>query len=212
MMIIRLTVDPIVVETGGFRLYPCPIIRYPERIPIPMKRIMLATVAISMIATAVLASEGSPINLSLWDTIQIVNKDESVKGFRLGIYARNVNMTGFDMGIFERTDGEFKGVQFAAANLTAGDATGWQVNFVGIVKGKFTGLQGGIGANAIFNSAGSTHGVQFGWINRVEGHMNFLQLGLVNIADNANGIQIGLFNMISSKEKFSWLPIVNWQF
>jgi hypothetical protein len=177
-----------------------------------MKRIMLAAVAFSMIATGAFAEGGKPINLAVWDGVQIVKADQSVEGFRLGIYSRNLNMTGLDLGIFERSDGALKGLQLAGASLTAGDATGWQINIVGVVKGKFTGLQGGFGLHTLYNSAGSTDGVQFGWINRVEGHMGFLQLGLVNIADSANGLQIGLFNMIKSKEKFSWLPIVNWSF
>jgi len=177
-----------------------------------MKRIILAAVAFSMIATGAFAEGGKPINLAVWDGVQIVKADQSVEGFRLGIYSRNAGMVGLDLGIFERTDGVLKGLQMAGASLTAGDATGWQINLVGVVKGKFTGLQGGLGAHTLYNSAGSTNGVQFGWINRVEGHMGFLQLGLVNIAGSANGLQIGLFNMIKSKEKFSWLPIVNWSF
>jgi len=177
-----------------------------------MKRIMLAAMAVSLIATGAFAEGGKPINLALWDGVQIVSNDQSVEGFRLGIYARNMSMTGLDLGIFERSDGDFKGLQFAAVGMTQGAATGWVIDIVSIVGGEFTGLQGGLGFNAIYNGAGSTNGVQFGWVNNCKGHMNFLQLGVVNIADNANGLQIGLFNMIKSKEKFSWLPIVNWQF
>jgi len=179
-----------------------------------MKRIILAAVAVSMIAAGVQASEGSPINLSLWDPVQIVGREESVKGFRLNIfYTRNADVTGLDLGfIFNRTDGEFSGVQLAFANLTAGDATGWMANFGGVVKGHFTGLQGAIWGTTVYNGAGSTNGAQIGWVNNVEGKMSGLQLGFVNLAQSAHGVQIGLFNMISSKEKFSWLPIVNWQF
>ena len=39
-----------------------------------------------------------------------------------------------------------------------------------------------------------------------------LQLSLFNITDDLNGVQIGLFNLIKNKERFSWLPLVNWQF
>ena len=59
-----------------------------------MKRIMLAAVAVSMIAVNVHA-DGKPINLAIWDTVQIVNRDESVEGFRLSLlYTRNLNVTG----------------------------------------------------------------------------------------------------------------------
>lgn len=152
------------------------------------------------------AFAGKPIQLSLWETIQIFSRDTDITGVRIALYGRNDRMAGIDFGIVVRTDVEFKGLQWGWVGIAEGRVEGWQNNIVSIVEGEFKGLQTGI-----YNDANDVEGAQLGWINRSE-HCSGLELGIINYSNSMNGLQIGLLNIISGKEKWSILPIVNWQF
>ena len=55
---------------------------------------------------SVMFSQGNPIQLALFNPIQIVPEGESVNGIRLNlIYTKNANVTGFDMGLVNQTTG-----------------------------------------------------------------------------------------------------------
>ena len=169
---------------------------------------MLSLLALALVAmTAGSSSASKPIQLSLWDGIQIFSQETEIGGLRLAIYGRNDVVKGVDIGIFMRTTNEFVGVQWGIVGWLEGNGKGWQASDVNIVGGEFTGVQ----APALYNQAGTMSGFQGGAINRAGSFKGF-QLGIVNWVDNMDGLQIGLFNMITAKEKFSWLPIVNWQF
>jgi predicted transcriptional regulator with HTH domain len=173
--------------------------------------LVACAMALSLGASDVLAQETKPIQLSLFDPVQIFKADQSIKGLRLNIiYSNNVDVTGLDIGLLvNRATGDFKGIQFGLVNIDDGDATGWVAGAVNVTEGQFTGLQG---SGNLFNQAGGSHGAQFGWINRTTGKMSGLQLGLVNIAESADGLQIGLINLINTGAKFKFFPIVNWSF
>jgi len=141
-----------------------------------------------------LLAQGSPIQLSLFDPIQIVPNHESVSGIRLNlIYTKNVNVTGFDMGLVNVTTGKQLGVQWGGVNVTEGGFTGWQSAFVNISGGNFEGLQ-------------------TSWVNYHDGHFNGLQFSIVNYAATLKGLQLGLINIIGSGGFLPVFPIFNFDF
>ncbi|HEX9052866.1 MAG TPA: hypothetical protein VF841_20225 [Anaeromyxobacter sp.] len=149
-----------------------------------MNRFLLAAL-LALLAAPARADQ--PVQLALFDPVQLVPDTQSVSGLRLTlIYSRNVNVTGFDYSfIATHTTGNFKGVQLAPVNIVDKDVLGLQWSWVGLTGGTMRGAQLGL-----FNKA-----------KRVEG----LQLGLVNYAGTIHGIQIGFVNII---EQGGWLPVM----
>jgi hypothetical protein len=139
-------------------------------------------------------SQEKPVQLALFAPIQIFPEDTAIKGIRLSLlYGRNVSVTGFDWGLVNHTTtGDFLGVQFGCVGYSEANFTGWQDNFVNVVKGNFEGLQWG--------AVNYSH------------YANGLQLGFVNYAASMKGIQIGLINIIGQGGAFPVFPIVNWSF
>lgn len=149
----------------------------------------------------------SPIQLSLFPPLQLVNESEAVSGLRLGIYARNSAMTGLDVGFVTHTTGDASAFQWGLAHIVEGDFLGLQGGLVNMTQGTMQGFQYGF-----YNGAGAGEGFQWGFVNNTEGRMAGLQLSFVNVANDMNGIQVGLINIIRSKDRFPVLPIVNWKF
>jgi hypothetical protein len=172
-----------------------------------IKKLLLSGMMFMLFPGAVMAD--GPINLALVPSIQIVNETQSVTAFRLGIWSRNADMTGLDLGIVAQNSGSFTGVQWTAAGLVDGDFTGWQNNWLAsVANGNMQGLQVG----AYTKSGIGSTGVQFGLWNNSD-DFSGLQLGVVNITQvMRSGLQIGLINIIKSKEKLKLFPIVNWSF
>ena len=138
--------------------------------------------------------QGNPIQLSLFNPIQIVPEGESVNGIRLNlIYTKNANVTGFDMGLVNQTTGSQLGVQWGGVNITDGGFTGWQAGFVNISKGSSVGLQSS-------------------WVNYHGGNFNGLQFSIVNYAATLEGLQLGLINIIGSGGFLPVFPIFNFDF
>jgi hypothetical protein len=171
------------------------------------KKLLLSAMMLMLFSGAAMAD--GPINLALVPSIQIVGQTESVTVFRLGIWARNASMTGFDWGIVGQNTGSVTGVQWTAVGLVDGDFTGWQNSWIAsVTNGNMQGLQVG----AYTHSGTGSSGVQFGLFNTSD-EFSGLQVGLVNITQvMRSGLQIGLINIIKSKEKLSLFPIVNWSF
>ncbi len=156
-----------------------------------------------------IALADGPINLSLFNPVQIVKEDQAVTAFRFSlIYGVNTDLTGLDMSLVGVNKGTVTGVQWAAVGLVEGDFTGWQSSgLASITRGSFTGLQ-----NGLYTNAGGGSGVQLGFINTAQ-EFSGLQFGFVNITDvMTSGLQIGLINIIKNKEKLKFFPIVNWKF
>ncbi|MEE9450372.1 MAG: hypothetical protein V3V72_10010 [Ignavibacteriaceae bacterium] len=140
------------------------------------------------------SGQGKPIQLSLLNPIQIVPESQSISGFRFNfIYGKNVNVTGFDLGLVNHSTGIQKGVQFGGVNLTDGGVTGWQVGFANITKGSSVGLQ-------------------MGPVNYHQGHFNGLQISVVNYAATLKGLQIGLINIIGKGGFLPVFPLFNFDF
>lgn len=177
-------------------------------------RILMLSVVLLLLASGLAqaqssSAEGHFLQLSLFDPVQIVDREQSVRGIRLSLlYGRNANVSGFDWAWIAAHDtGNGKGVQWALVNMVEGDFLGWQAGLVNLTDGGFTGYQLG-GFN---RSRGPSESFQFGAIN-VANDVSGFQLGLFNYAEKMYGLQIGLINIIKSKESLPILPIVNWSF
>jgi hypothetical protein len=146
-----------------------------------------------LFSTSVFAQE-NPIQLSLFNPVQIVPENESVSGIRLNlIYTKNTNVTGFDMGLVNQTTGSQLGVQWGGVNMTDGGFIGWQAGFVNISKGSSVGLQSS-------------------FVNYHQGYFNGLQFSVVNYAATLKGLQLGLINIIGSGGFLPVFPIFNFDF
>jgi hypothetical protein len=155
-----------------------------------LSAILLVTCMVVM-ATGSAFADGKPIQLALFNPVQIVPENESISGFRLSLlYGRNANMSGFDWGLVTKTTGNFTGVQWGLVGTVDQNFVGWQGNFVSITNGSFEGLQMGV-----YSSANHVSGVQF---------------SLINSAGSMKGIQLGLLNFIKQGGFMPFFPIVNW--
>ena len=156
---------------------------------------IILVVVFSLILFNSAKAQDKPIQLALFNPVQIFDENTSITGLRINlIYGKNAQVSGLDWGLINHmTSGVSKGVQFGLVGIVEADFMGWQDNGVNITHGKFEGLQWGI-----VNYAGTVSGVQ---------------IGLVNYAANmTKGLQIGLINVIKQGGQFPVFPIVNWAF
>jgi len=162
----------------------------------PMKRaVMFGVVVILVICLPAMASAQGirPVQLSLFNPIQLFSEDTNVVGLRINlIYGVNQDVTGLDWGLINKVKGNATGLQYGLVNITDNNFLGWQDGLINMTEGTFTGLQTGF-----FNRTWDMHGIQF---------------GAVNVADMLNGIQIGIININNSPNPFRVFPIVNWSF
>ena len=154
----------------------------------------LQIVAFFVLFSTVVFAQENPIQLSLFNPVQIVPASESVSGIRLNlIYTKNVNVTGLDLGLVNETTGKQLGVQWGFVNLTDGGFTGWQSGAVNVTHGGSVGLQ-------------------TGWVNYHMGHFNGLQFSIVNYSATLKGLQLGLINIIGEGGFLPVFPIFNFDF
>ncbi len=171
-----------------------------------LRRVLFGVTALAMLLVAgtALAQGGKPVQLSLFNPVQLVPEKESISGLRLNlIYGVNQNVQGLDWGLVNHTRGDEFAWQLGGVCYVEKNMTGWQDGWVNITQGEFTGFQSGL-----FNQAGQGNGVMFGVVN-VTKSMHGLQLGILNVTETLNGLQIGIGNMVQ-KGKTPFLPIVNW--
>ncbi len=164
----------------------------------------VATVSLSIrvifaLATGVLAggvqaaeSVSTPIQLAIWNPIQISDSERSVGGFRYSLlWGVNRDVVGLDLSTFaSKANGDVRGVQSALfANFVIGSLKGSQFSLLlNKVNGKFSGLQLG-GLNF---ASGGISGVQLGVVGADTrgGHMRGVQVGMLgSFADEATGFQ-----------------------
>lgn len=145
--------------------------------------------------------DAGPIQLSLYNPLQLIPEDFDVYGLRLTFpYGVNNSVYGLDFGVWNDLRGSLRGIGFASlvsdcrgsmygintggiANITDGDNVGWSIagvyNYAGTVKG----LQSTIAYNEAKNVAG-------------------VQLALVNYCEDMSGFQLGIVNIC----KDQWIP------
>jgi hypothetical protein len=127
-----------------------------------MKKLVYVMVVLLLLgSTQVFAAGTKPVQVALFNPVQIFKEDTSIKGFRLNfIYGVNANLEGLDLGLVNQINGNVKGVQVSAVNMSKGDVSVFQWGF--------------------YNYAGKMKGLQLGVVNNT-GRLEGLQIGLVNI-------------------------------
>ena len=189
-----------------------------------MRKLWLLTLIGLLATTVVVHAEAKPVQLSLFEPIQMVPADESINGLRLNLfYVVNQDVTGLSISFLgvDRAKGNVEGVELGLGNWVDGDMfgwqpalvsrtgkrfVGWQGGFAAVTEGDFTGLQSGVvtwtegffhgwQAGLVTYNAGRFIGLQTGLVNVTKGQGSGLELGVVNWADGSmKGVQLGLFN------------------
>ncbi len=163
-----------------------------------------AALLAALAAVPASAQSGKPVQLSLFNPVQIVPESESVSGVRLNlIYGANQDVQGLDLGLVNHTHGSETAFMWGGVNLVEKDFLGYQNSWINITNGKFTGFAWGL-----FNQAEEGNGLQLGLVN-VTQHMHGVQVGVVNMTQTMHGLQVGVGNVIQ-QGKMKFLPIVNW--
>ena len=148
----------------------------------------------------------TPLKLCLWAPDRQWPADGDVSGLRLAIYGSSQNITGADISVVGKTEGDFLGAAFNFAyGSYKGNMAGAAFGLVSSVEKKACGFLAGL-----YSEAQSMTGVQFGLVNKTT-FLNGLQFGFVNFASAGNGVQIGFVNFFDGA-KYPLLPIVNAKF
>ncbi len=141
------------------------------------KKLILSALLVLGLVGMVMAEEPKPVQLAVFNPVQMVPKTESIKGVSLGlIYAANKDVTGFSfvlLGVNEVT-GDGKGVQWGLGNWVDGLFYGWQDGFVNHAGTRFIGFQDGV----VNVTEGDLTGVQLGAVNWTEGYVHGAQAGV----------------------------------
>lgn len=151
------------------------------------------------------AAEGSaaPLQLSLFEPVQLFAEDESIRGARLGLLsARNQNVSGFDGVVFASlTNANQVGVQVSFYSQAGGDLLGLQA---GVLRANVDGAATGVQISNLATRSGALTGVQISSLYNRADEVRGLQIALVNDAQDLEGVQLGLLNVNRS----GWLPVV----
>lgn len=154
----------------------------------------IITMVFAGIFTTNTNAQDKPIQVALFNPIQIFPETNSITGLRLNIiYGKNVNVSGLDWGFVNSTTGKQVGAQWGFVNMVDNGFLGLQGGFVNITDSKFEGLQ-------------------YGFVNYHKGKVSGVQFGFINYAGSMYGLQIGLINIINQGGAFPFFPIVNWSF
>lgn len=155
--------------------------------------VMLALMAIA-VTPADGAAEEQPVQLSLFNPLQIIPEDTAIKYFRFNlIYGKNTSLTGLDIGLVNHlTAGESMAAQFGFGNWVEADMKGLQWGAINATRGNFTGWQ-------------------WGFVN-YSGHTKGFMLGFVNYSESMYGLQIGLINIIMEGGMLPFFPFFNFSF
>ena len=183
-----------------------------------MKKITTILVLAALLSCWVAQAE--PVQLSLWNPIQLFPEQSSVDGLRLNLlYGKNEDVAGLDMGLvngasrsvaglqigclwndvgaFSPDDvpGEISGIQIGGLANTAGSACGLQM--AGLLNVAQDGMMGGQFSLLCNYVKTDANGVQFGSANIATGRMNGGQIAVTlgasaNLADSLDGVQFSV--------------------
>ena len=174
------------------------------------KKLIISVLMILSFVGVVMAGECQPVQLALFNPMQIVPEAESISGVSLGlIYAANQNVTGLSfvlMGVNE-AKGDVKGVELGLGNWVEGLTYGWQAGLVDYTGGRFVGAQ----TCLVGVVKGDLTGVQLGAVNWAEGFVHGAQMGIFNYSiGRFVGFQGGVVNMSKGEFTGAALGIVNY--
>src|ERR1039457_2629584 len=105
-----------------------------------MKRILLLSMVFLCGFIGLSSAEGTkPIQIGIFNPIQIFPSDDSIAGLRLSIpYSKNNDTTGLSLGVWNQTTGDSKGVDLDIVSLDDGSFRGVQIGgVVHVVSGSF---------------------------------------------------------------------------
>jgi hypothetical protein len=168
----------------------------------------LRLTAATLLLASTLPALAEPLQLALWDPVQLRPASASIEGLRLNlVYGRNRNLSGLDFGLVNRLDGSCTGWQGGAVNRVDGSFTGIQDGWLySEVGGPLTGLQ-----TAALTRAGTLTGIQWGLVN-LSGKVQGVQVGLYNQCSSLRGLQVGLLNRETGNPDWPFLPLLRWSF
>ena len=175
-----------------------------------VKRVILSVLLVLSLAGVLNAEPAKPVQLAVFNPMQIVPETESIKGVSLGlIYAANMDVTGFSwvfLGVNKAT-GDVKGVGLGLGNWVEGFFNGWQAGFVNHTGTRFVGLQSGI----VNITKGDLTGAQLGLVNWTDGFVHGAQAGIFNYSvGRFVGFQGGLVNVAKGEFSGAALGVVNY--
>lgn len=110
-----------------------------------MKKIFFVSILLLTMCAFFIGSARAelPISVSLFNPIQVVDEDDSVKGLRFNlIYGANHDVTGIDAGFINRTYGTQKGFQIGIFN-NVNEFHGLQIGLINRVQ-RLDGMQFGL--------------------------------------------------------------------
>jgi hypothetical protein len=175
-----------------------------------IKKLILSLLLVLGLVGMVMAEEAKPIQLSLFNPVQLIPETESIKGLSLDlIYVANKDVTGLSLTFFgvNKATGDVKGVELGLGNWVEGLFYGWQDGFVNHVGTRFVGLQSGI----LNITKGDLTGAQLGAVNWAEGFVHGTQLGIFNYSTGRFiGFQGGIVNVAKGEFSGAALGIVNY--
>ena len=116
------------------------------------------------------------------------------------------------------------GAALAGLGIGAGNHLKWLgLAGLGIGAPRITGVVAALGvggedvrgvviAPAYFRliERGELRGIAVSAFNDIRGAQHGLAIGLINITEELHGVQIGLVNIARNKDRFPFLPLVNW--
>ena len=158
-----------------------------------MKRLIVAAV---VAAAGFAFADSTPVMVSLLTPVQAPSSDYDVAGLRLSlVYGQCERFKGFDIGIVNRTAGDFFGFSLGGVNVVNGRVLGGQVGLVNCNSlGGTEWRNRPIGAQiGLVNYADEFCGMQWGVINASGSLFTGHQCGLVNIAEDIAGFQGSIF-------------------
>jgi len=174
------------------------------------KKLILSALLVLGLVGMVMAEDAKPLQLAIFNPVQIVPENESIKGVSLDlIYVVNKDVTGFSFTFFgvNKATGDVKGVEWGLGNWVEASFNGWQAGFVDHVGTRFVGLQSGI----LNITKGDLTGAQLGAVNWAEGYVHGTQMGLFNYSTGRFiGLQGGAVNVAKGEFSGAALGIVNY--
>lgn len=161
-----------------------------------MVKKMLVLVLLFLIAVPqfVRAEETKPIQLAVFNPVQLVPEEDSIKGLRLNVfYTVNKDVSGLSLAWLgvNRATGDVNGVEIGLGNWVEGASYGGQLGIVNHAGKRFVGLQYGM----VNVTEGDLSGLQWGLVNWTQGFMHGIQGGLVNVSKKQSvGADLGIVN------------------
>lgn len=150
------------------------------------KKVYLLLLTIIISSISFINAQDKPIQIALFNPVQICPENTSIAGLRWDIiYGKNNNVLGLDFGLVNQTTGTQSGAQWGFVNLVEGGFKGFESGFVNATKGNSLGLQGG-------------------FVNYHGGFFNGVQIAVINYTETLKGLQLGLINIIG---KGGFLPV-----